>query len=139
MNLGLPRLALTLGLLLVSPWALAAGPLELREVVIPDLDTGRPAVLNLETGELAAPPSDGEAKTEAELKELLVPRGDLVYDDAHGGILLVVSGRTAALGRASAAELSGVDLRPRLRDAAIPSYYPAKKFCISIINLSRSF
>ncbi len=116
MNVRLPLLAPALALAVVAPWALAQGPREIREVVIPDLDSGRPGVLNLETADLAVPPESDEAKTEAELKELLAPRGDLVYDDAGGGLLFVVSGRTAALGRANAAELAGVDLRSRLRD-----------------------
>ena len=64
-------LALTLGLLLVPPGAFAEEPLELREVLIPDLDTGLPGVLDLDTAELAVPPSDEEAKTETELLELL--------------------------------------------------------------------
>jgi len=83
------------GLVLVACTALAEP--QVRERSVPDVDRSEPAVLDLRTGALAAPPS-GAAFARG-IPAALRERGDLAYEDADGGLLLVAAGRAVALGQ----------------------------------------
>lgn len=71
------------------------------DLEIPDLDRELPAVLDLDSGELATAPRPA-AFTDVEAYKLALARiGDLAYEDAQGGMLFVASGFALPLGSAA--------------------------------------
>lgn len=81
----------------VAPDARAAeAETSLPETVVPDLDSGRRNVLVFATGELVDGPRS-RFTSEADLVSAIGRLGDLAYDDAKGGILVVPNGRAYLL------------------------------------------
>ena len=85
-------------LLGVVPIAAAAEAPPLYDRALPDLDLGRPSLVDLTSGHLVIAPQPASFDTEDEFKRALREQGDLVFENADGGMLFVASGFASVLG-----------------------------------------
>lgn len=81
----------------VFPCAASAVP-AIWDRSLPDLDLGRPAMLDATTGDFAQAPRPSAFSEEAEYIAALSALGDLAYEDANSGLLFVGSGSVTSLG-----------------------------------------
>ena len=68
---------------------------------IADIDSGTPSILNVLTAELVSAPRTGNFTNERAFTASIKSRGDLAYENANGGLMLIASGYAAALGTTS--------------------------------------
>jgi ankyrin repeat protein len=78
--------------------AASAAPHIANDRVLPDLDRGLPAVLDVEQDLLTTAPRPTSFQNETDFKAALARLGDFAYEDAEGGLLFVASASVAALG-----------------------------------------
>jgi ankyrin repeat protein len=65
---------------------------------IADIDSGTPSILNVLTDELVSAPRTANFTNERAFTASIKSRGDLAYENANGGLMLIASGYAAALG-----------------------------------------